>query len=74
MMTQDPYKQSKCMLPLPSLLASVDGRSVADDIGQQMIVSLPYMLPSSTLLSSADSRIIADDIEQHIIQALTTDF
>ena len=49
-----PFKQSECLVPLPTFVASPDGRIVVEDVQQQIMVSHPYkhskrMVPFGTL-------------------------
>ena len=46
-------KQSECKLPLPTLLTSADGRTVADDVRQ--------------LKTCAVGSIVADDVRQQTL-------
>ena len=60
------------MLPFSTLLTSDDGRTVADDIWQEIIVSHPYkqsecLVPLPTFLTSPDGRIVAEDVQQQIM-------
>ncbi len=47
-------KQPECMLQIPTLLTSDDGRTVGDEIRQEIIVSFPYQLSECLVLGAID--------------------
>ncbi len=60
------------MLPLPTLLKSPEGRMVADDVWQHILVSHAYKqsvctLSLSILFTGADGKIPDDDVREQII-------